>query len=65
MMYIVTYPSSSEFGRGSPDMTMCKTKENLDKFLLEYRGDLSRVRVFEATELGLKIVMEKIDATKD
>lgn len=63
-MYIVTYPSMSEWG-SSLEVEFLKTYADLQKFLLGRSGDLARVRIFDATELGLKLVVEKKDAAED
>jgi len=59
-MYIITYPAASEYK--DREVAIFDDYKTLERFLLNHHGDLSRIRVFEATELGLKLIMEKKDA---
>jgi hypothetical protein len=54
MKYIVLTPSCSE-GRSSPDVKYLDDDLALEKFLLQHRGDLERVKIYEAKELVLDI----------
>ena len=60
-MYIVTYPSCSEFTK-NPEIQFFDSYEKVEKFVLSYRGDVGRLHIYEATELNLKFYLEKKDA---
>jgi hypothetical protein len=55
------YPSSSE-RIDHPATNTFKTYEELQAWLVRYPGSLLRVTVYEANELGLKLIIGDKDA---
>jgi hypothetical protein len=60
-MFIVIAPSCSEFK--TKDIYELKDEEALKKFLLDYRSDMRRLKIYEAKEFVLQLdFSEKKDA---
>lgn len=56
-MFIVTYPSCSEYS--SVDIEQIEDAQELKEWLLNHHSDLARVKIYRATEVNLKLVLEE------